>query len=268
MLQATLLSSCWNSYKYLDQYLFGLSQLKSISDKVSLTLAFGSVSDTYTDEDHQNIKSQVEKTCSEAGISLHFYVGKKEENFYQTVNLLVAQTIGFTENYAQLNLDDLRFSENLLAQIEALQTNLIVYSDFLCTNDVVKCYQDYRAGVSMKAEETWPDVDMTNKEKYYREFKWSCFTTIKAQVFARIGVWDEQMTCASDYDFINRCLFFGIKPHKVPGISGIFMANGTGLSTKPNTAGVKDGYFVLQRFLGNKHCCIVNYGRKVLFRNL
>lgn len=273
-LSCSILTSGFNSFKYLNQYLFGISQLKSISDQLDITLAFGSVSDVYDDKDHETVREMLQKSCNEAGIKLHFYRGDKSESFYQTANILIAQTIGFTENYAQWNLDDLRFGGNLLEQIKALQNNSIVYSDFICTNDVAKAYDNHvnktplPDGIFAVYEQTWPDVDMGQKEKYYREFRWSCFTTCKASLFARIGVFDERYISAGDYDFVNRCLFFGIKPAKVPGISGIFLANGTGLSTKPGTKGVQEGYFTLERYLTDKHPVSTFYGKKHLWRNL
>ena len=274
MLQVTILSSAWSAYKYLNQYLFGISKLKLISDQLDITLAFGSVSDIYDDKDHEAIRQTLQTTCDEAGIKLHFYRGDKSENFYQTINLLIAQTIGFTENYAQINLDDIRFPLNLLDQIKALDSNLIVYSDFICSNDAIKAYEYHIGkaplsdGVFAKYEETWSDVDMSQREKYYREFRWSCFTTCKSQLFSRVGVFDTQFSCSSDFDFINRCLFFGVRPTKVPGVSGIFLNQNVGLSTRPDTKGSKDGYMILQRFLGNMHPVATFYNKKHLWRNL
>ena len=273
-LSCTIITSAWSAFKYLDQYLFGISKLKSISDQLDITLAFGSVSDIYDDKDHDLVRQRVQSACDDAGIKLHFYRGDKAESFYQTANILIAQTIGFTENYAQWNLDDLRFGDNLLEQIKALQNNLIVYSDFICTNDVVKAYDNHvnktplPDGIFAVYEQTWPDVDMGQKEKYYREFRWSCFTTCKAQLFARIGVFSEEFKSSGDFDFINRCLFFGIKPAKVPGVSGLFLNTQSGLSTRPDTLGGREGMIILNRFLADKFPCIVNYGKKVLWRNL
>lgn len=274
-LSVVLLTSGFNALdKYLDQYLFGLSQLKSISGELDITLAFGSVSDKYTPEQHQVIKQRLEECCSEAGIKLHFYMGDKSETFYQTINILIAQTIHFAENYAQLNLDDLRFSSNLLEQIKSLRSNLMVYSDFICSNDVIKSYKSYNemspdlTKIEGKVEETWPDVDLNNKEKYYREFRWSCFSTFKASLVARLGPFDEYYKSAGDLDFVNRALFFGIKPVKVPGLSGVFLSNGTGISTKPNSPGIHEGYRTLERYLLNKHPVNIYYNRKYLWRNL
>lgn len=274
-LSCTILTSAWSAFKYLDQYLFGISQLKNISDQLDITLAFGSVSDTYDQKAHELIRERVQEVCNGAGIKLHFYIGDKSETFYQTVNKLIAQTIHFTENYAQINLDDMRFPLNLLEQIKSLRTNLMVYSDFICTNDVVSCYKYFsnekpflHESVSVKYEETWPDVDMSNREKYYREFKWSCFTTCKASLVAKLGPFDEYYRSAGDYDFVNRALFFRIKPVKVPGLSGIFLSNGNGISTKPNSPGIHEGYRTLERYLLNKHPVAVFYGKKHLWRNL
>ena len=275
MLQTTLLTSAWSAYKYLNQYLFGISKLKSISDQLDITLAFGSVSDVYDDKDHEDIRQSLQTTCDEAGIKLHFYRGDKSENFYQTINLLIAQTIGFTENYSTYNLDDLVFGDNLLARIKTLETSQVTYSDFICTNDVIKAYDAYKsgdllkyAGIFCKHEETWSDVDMSNKEKYYKEFRWSCFTTVKAATFARIGVFDETYKSAGDFDFINRCIFHSIKPVKTPGVAGLFLAVGEGISTKPNSPGIMEGYKTLERYIGNKHPVATFYNRKHLWRNL
>ena len=273
-LSCTIITSAWSAFKYLDQYLFGISKLKSISDQLDVTLAFGSVSDIYDDKDHDLVRQRVQATCDDAGIKLHFYRGDKAESFYQTANILIAQTIGFTENYAQWNLDDCRLASNLLEQIKALQYNQIVYSDFICTNDVIKTYEHHvnqaplPEGVFAKYEQTWPDVDMGQKEKYYREFKWSCFTTCKASLFARIGVFDERYKSSSDFCFINRCLHFGVKPAKVPGISGLFLNVNQGISTKPDTTGHRESYDILERYLANKHPVAVFYGKRHLWRNL
>lgn len=273
-LSVVILTSAWSAFKYLDQYLFGLSQLKSISDQLDITLAFGSVSDFYDQKDHEQIRERVQEVCNEAGIKLHFYIGDKSETFYQTVNILIAQTIHFAENYAQINLDDMRFPLNLLEQIKSLRSNLMVYSDFICSNDVIKSYKSHNelspdfSKIEGKVEETWPDVDMNNKEKYYREFRWSCFSTFKASLIARLGPFDEYYKSAGDLDFVNRALFFGVKPVKVPGLSGIFLSNGSGISTKPNSPGIHEGYRTLERYLLNKHPVNIYYGKKHLWRNL
>lgn len=273
-LSCTILTSGFNSYKYLNQYLFGISKLKSISDQLDITLAFGSVSDIYDDKDHETIREMLQKTCNEAGIKLHFYRGDKSESFYQTANILIAQTIGFTENYSTWNLDDLQFSSNLLARIKTLNTALVTYSDFACTNNIIQAYEFHENktplpnGTFIKYEETWPNVDLNQKEVYYREFKWSCFMTVKASVFARIGVFDEAYKSAGDFCFINRCIFYGIKPVKTPGTAGLFLSIGEGISTKPNSPGIVEGYRTLERYLGNKHPVTIFYGRKHLWRNL
>lgn len=269
-LSVVILSSGYNALdKYLGQYLFGLSQLKSISGELDITVAFGSVSDKYTSEQHQVIKQKLEECCSEAGIKLHFYIGDKSENYSCTINQLIRQTIHFAENYAIFNLDDYRIGSNLVDQVKTLQNSLWTYSDFICTNDIVKSINDHKnENKVQRVEITWPVVDLSNKEKYYREFKWSCFLTFKAQLVARFGPYHEGYLSCGDYDFVNRLLFFNITPIKTPGIAGYFLSVGEGISTKPNSPGIREGYHVLEKFLFNKHPVNIYYGRKFLWRNL
>lgn len=267
-LSVTILTSAWSAYKYLDQYLFGISKLKSVSDQLDITLAFGSVSDSYTDQDHESIRQMLQKTCDETGINLLFYRGDKSENYSCTINNLIAQTIGFTENYAINNLDDFRVPENLLEQVKTLQSSLWTYSDFVCTNNIIESINSYNLNHSLKIEETWSEVNLANKEKYYREFKWSCFLSFKAQLVARFGPYHEGYLSCGDYDFVNRLLFFSIKPIKTPGIAGYFLSVGLGISTKPNSPGIREGYHVLEKFLLNRHPVNVYYNRKFLWRNL
>lgn len=269
MLQVTIITSAWSAFKYLDQYLFGISQLKSISSELDITLAFGSVSDTYDQKAHELIRERVQEVCNETGIKLAFYLGDKSENYSQTINQLIRHTIHFTENYAIWNLDDARLPNNLLEQIKTLQSCLWTYSNFVCSNNIVDSIKNWNGGTKVeRGEVTWQDVDLSNKEKYYREFKWSCFLTFKAQLVARFGPYHEGYLSCGDYDFVNRLLFFNVKPVKTPGIAGHFLSVGEGISTKPNSPGIREGYHVLEKFLLNKHPVNIYYNKKHLWRNL
>lgn len=271
-LSVTLLTSAWAANKYLNQYLLGLSQLKEVSGELDITVAFGSISDIYTEADHQLIKEKLESQCVKSGVKLHYYSGKSE-NYSETIANLIAQTISSTENYAINNLDDFREPSTLLAQAKTLQTEQITYSDYVTTNNVIavlnnKVNGTSLEGVNLTIEPTYESVDMTNKERYFREFRWGPFPCWKASLNARLGVYSAEYRSSSDFDWFNRLIFHNITPVRTPGIGGYFLNNLTGLSTKPDTAGHRESYHILERFLGNKHCCILNYSKKILWRNL
>ncbi len=271
-MQMSILTSSFNSLKYLDQYCLGLKELKDISDKVDITVVFGAISNIYDNNDFQLIQQKLVETCNLAGIKLHFYQGKGE-NYSETINNLIAQTIGFTENYAIWNDDDFKLPSHLLAQCYTLKKQLFTYGDFYCTNDVVTVIKNYKddlniPGLSITPEITYDEVDLNNKNRYFSRFSYGCFIAWKSQLNVRLGVYDSQLTCASDFDWVNRLIFHGVQPVKTPGVAGCFLSAGQGLSTRPNTAGVPEGNLVLNRFLADKFPCIVNYGKKVLWRNL
>lgn len=272
MLQVTILTSAFCPEKYLDQYLTGISHLKSLKDQINISLAFGCISE-YNQKHIDEIAERVNNVCRDAGVKLYFYQNEPgtKENYSQTINNLIAHTIENSRNFAILNLDDYRTPEGLLGQAQILEAGAdFTYGDYACVNNMDKALD----GKSSKEdygyfyEETYPDIDLNNKVKYYSRFLYGPFLAFKAQICRKLAVYDEHFTCSSDFDIVSRWIFHDCKGVKTSGLIGLFTSAGVGLSTKPDTAGVQEGQVILNRFLLNRFPTIINFGKPILWRNL
>ena len=162
---------------------------------------------------------------------------------YAAWNLAISQARG--EFLTNANVDDLRRSDSLECQLEALRQRPdvdVVYQDFYYTMDPELSYAEVAAHGYLSRLPSAIDAEVLM----------SCNPPHHAPMWRRrlhdeLGPFDTSLRSAGDYDFWVRCLAAGKRFVKADEPTAVYYQNPAGVSTRPDTRGHAESRLVLRR---------------------
>jgi GT2 family glycosyltransferase len=208
----SIITSLYQSYPYLDVFFINLKQQKII-DQCELILL-----------NNEPTLGEIEKIhgyINDIQIKITHIIVNPKESLAASWNRGI--TIAKGDFICLWNVDDQRERDSLLNQLQVMIENpdiCVSYGNFLEIQDT---------NTNLGVQHITPEF---SKKLFQKRFACGgAFLFFRSNIFNKFGYFDEQLTIASDYDFILRLINLGGKLKKTEGILGYFLNNRSGLST-------------------------------------
>ena len=198
--KVSILTSLYRSEDFLSRYFENLSKLDG-TDILEVLLL------------HNAPNEKELKIIDEYLPVLNFVrhiVIEDRESLYSTWNRGIKLSYG--EYITIWNVDDVRFPESILQQVESLDKNpqaMISYGDIWISSEYGIC-----------GNKRTYSPDNNRKKDFFKAYHMSCFQMWRTSIHEEIGYYDEQFHCSADFDFqIRAAIHFPfIKTKEVLGI--------------------------------------------------
>jgi glycosyltransferase involved in cell wall biosynthesis len=172
-----------------------------------------------------------------------YYRADDRIGIYEAWNIGVGMARG--RYLTNTNLDDLRRADSFELQASALDRHGsvdVIYQDFYYSfNDMLDFDQVARVGIKSELPKITPRNLLAFNSPHNAPM-W------RKTLHDRMGMFDTTLKSAGDYEFWLRCVFKGIRFLKVEPAHIVYFQNPQGISTRPETAGVKEGRQLLQDY--------------------
>lgn len=211
MLKISVLTSLFNSDKYLEGYLSCIRQVKNLRD-----IEFIIIHNQPSENELRIISEFINKKNK---VNIIHIIVKERENLYSSWNRGIKASKG--KYIAIWNVDDIRLSDSLERQAKVLYENQNVYFTYGDQIEVKK-YLDTEGLLIIQ-----PEFEK-NRDLFLNNYYGGCFPMWKKEVHDVIGYFDEQFKSAGDFDFFVR-LARKFNGKKTEGILGYYLAS-TGIS--------------------------------------
>ncbi|MDR0428341.1 MAG: glycosyltransferase family 2 protein [Dysgonamonadaceae bacterium] len=202
IVRATVLTSLYNSELFIEDYLKALSLIEG-KEMIEVLLL-------------HNAPNEKEMEIINAYLpSLSFVkhiIIPQREFLYRTWNRGISLSQG--EYITVWNVDDVRFPESIVQQIQALDD---------CPNAAVAYGDIWVSKVYGVCEGELTNSPSHNRKKdFFKAYHMSCFQMWRKSIHETIGYYDEQFRCSADFDFqIRAAIHFPFV--KVKEVLGVYL---------------------------------------------
>lgn len=175
-----------------------------------------------------------------------------DPGIYGVWNIAIKKSQG--EFITNANLDDRRNPECLKVQSDFLKSNKnvdLVYSDYFVTKYPNENFEKHTLWFIAQPKQVGIDTNSINKCGFGPQPMW------RKSMHEKYGFFDESFLIAGDWEMAIRALLAGSNFKKIPGISGLYYNNPTGLSTatssKRQIMQNKEHELIYKKYLSSWH---------------
>ena len=205
MIRVSVLVSLYRCVVYLESFL----------QHVSNTSQQGEIEFLLLHNDPLPEEISIIKRYQDGIRGLNHIVIKEREGLYKTWNRGISMAKG--EYITIWNVDDIRFPESILLQMQALDNHpevAMAYGDMYGTD----VYGSHSGKLYVH-----PEFE-ANRKEFYKSYLMSCFQMWRKSIHKELGYYDEQFKCVADFDFqIRTALKYSFVKVKEP--LGVYLEN-------------------------------------------